>query len=361
MKITRIETWREEIPLTRPYEIAFRRSESAENCFVRVVPDQGAPGLGCAAPEHHVTGETMDECEAALQPDGLDFLTGRDPRERALLAREIDGHLPDTPAARAALDMALYDLLARRLEVPLVRLLGQAHKALPTSITIGIMGVTDTLEEAEEYLGKGFRVLKVKTGRDLEEDIERVRKLRERFGRDITVRVDANQGYDADMLTRFVQATQDQGLEFVEQPLPAGEDMRALPEATRALIAADESLLSPADALALAAPPRACGIFNIKLMKCGGPTAGLRIADIADLAGIHLMWGCMDESRISISAALHTALACPATRYLDLDGHLDLARDPAAGGFHIKDGVMHPSDDPGLGVHLDAAPNPDSA
>lgn len=352
MKLVRIESWRQEIPLTRPYEITFRRSESADNCFVRLVPDGGEPGLGCAAPEHHVTGETMDECETALQPEGLDFLHGRDPRERALLTREIDGHLPDTPAARAALDMALHDLLARHLDLPLVRLLGRAHQALPTSITIGIMGVQETLEEAEEYLGKGFKVLKVKTGRDLEEDIERVTKLRERFGREVTVRVDANQGYDTEMLTRFIDATRDPGLEFIEQPLPAGEDLRRLPEATRERIAADESLLSPGDALGLAAAPRACGIFNIKLMKCGGPTPGLRIADIADLANIELMWGCMDESRVSISAALHTALACPATRYLDLDGHLDLAEDPGSGGFTINNGVMQPTEEPGLGVTL---------
>ncbi len=352
MKLVRVESWREEIPLTRPYEIAFRRTDSVGNCFVRLVPDRGAPGLGCAAPEHHVTGETLDECEAALEPGGLDFLIGGDPRERNHLARLLEGHLPDTPAARAALDMALHDLLARHLELPLVRLLGQAHEALPTSITIGIMGVEDSLEEAEEYLGRGFRHLKIKTGRDPDEDIERIRRLHERFGKTARMRVDANQGYDAEQLARFLETTAAADLEFVEQPLPADTDLRKLPRATRDRIAADESLLSPLDALELAAPPRAAGIFNIKLMKCGGPSPALRIADIADLADIQLMWGCMDESRLSISAALHTALACPATRYLDLDGHLDLARDPAAGGFHIEQGRMMPGTEPGLGITL---------
>jgi L-alanine-DL-glutamate epimerase-like enolase superfamily enzyme len=94
----------------------------------------------------------------------------------------------------------------------------------------------------------------------------------------------------------------------------------------------------------------ACGIFNIKLMKCGGVRPALRIATIAEIAGIELMWGCMDESIISISAALHAALASPATRYLDLDGSLDLARDVVSGGFVLQDGFLSTSDAPGLGV-----------
>jgi len=126
--------------------------------------------------------------------------------------------------------------------------------------------------------------------------------------------------------------------------------MRSLPEHVRKRLAADETMLVARDALTLIEPPRACGIFNIKLMKCGGVRAALRIADIADTAGIELMWGCMDESIVSISAALHAALASPATRYLDLDGSLDLARDVVKGGFVLKDGYMRTTDAPGLGV-----------
>ena len=99
-------------------------------------------------------------------------------------------------------------------------------------------------------------------------------------------------------------------------------------------------------------PPRACGIFNIKLMKCGGVHAAKHIASIAETAEVDLMWGCMDESVVSISAALHAAFSSPATRYIDLDGSLDLARDVADGGFRLEDGVMRTLDTPGLGVTL---------
>ena len=115
-------------------------------------------------------------------------------------------------------------------------------------------------------------------------------------------------------------------------------------------VAADESLLDEHDALALAGEPRACGIFNIKLMKCGGIRPALRIAALAETAGIELMWGCMDESVVGIAAALHAALASPATRYLDLDGHLDLAHDIAAGGVVLKDGHLSTNGLPGLGL-----------
>lgn len=119
------------------------------------------------------------------------------------------------------------------------------------------------------------------------------------------------------------------------------------------MIAADESLVNEADALMLASHPAACGIFNIKLMKSGGIYPARKIADIAKTAGIDLMWGCNDESMAGIAAALHTALSYPNTRYLDLDGSLDLAKDVVSDAFVLKEGEMIITDRPGLG-YLDA-------
>jgi L-alanine-DL-glutamate epimerase-like enolase superfamily enzyme len=166
------------------------------------------------------------------------------------------------------------------------------------------------------------------------------------------VRVDANVGYTIEETARFFERTAGLAIEFVEQPVPreAFDEIRTLTPRRRARIAADESLHDEKDALALACPEPACGIYNIKLMKCGGVRPALRIAAIAETAGIALMWGCMDESRVSIAAALHAAFASPATRFLDLDGSLDLARDVVSGGFTLVDGVMRTTDAPGLGV-----------
>lgn len=355
MRILSAASRLEEFALTRPYAIAGQEPvTTVGNVLVRIETLSGLVGLGAGSPGEHVTGETLDACRAALEGDALAWLVGRDARALPALCREAASRTAGTPAARAAVDIALHDLLAQHLGVPLADMLGRAHEALPTSITIGIKSVTETLAEADEYLGRGFRVLKVKIGDALELDLERLAKLRERVGPDATIRVDANIGYTIEETARFFERTAPLSIEFVEQPVPreAFEEIRTLTPRRRARIAADESLHDEKDALALATPPGdpACGIFNIKLMKCGGVRPALRIAAIAETAGIALMWGCMDESRVSIAAALHAAFASPATRFLDLDGSLDLARDVVTGGFTLEGGVMRTTSAPGLGV-----------
>jgi L-alanine-DL-glutamate epimerase-like enolase superfamily enzyme len=357
MRIRSIAVSRERFPLTRPYAIAGQAPlTEVENVVVRIETEDGVVGLGAGSPGEHVTGETFEACVSALAPVNLEWLHGRDVRALPALCRESAERFPLTPAARAAVDIALHDVLARRTGLPLVEVLGRAHDALPTSITIGIKPLAETLAEADEYLGRGFRVLKVKIGDALEEDLERLVKLRERVGRRAAIRVDANVGYSLEETARFFErsATLGLDLELVEQPVAreAFEGIRRLPATSRRRIAADESLHGEKDALGLAGPPGdpACGIYNIKLMKCGGVWPALRIAAIAETAGVALMWGCMDESRISIAAALHAAFSSPATRYLDLDGSLDLARDVVSGGFTLEAGVMRTTDAPGLGV-----------
>ena len=352
MNIKTVEAWRERLALTRPYTIAYQTTSDVELFFVRIVAESGLVGLGSGAPVEAITGETAEACGAALRDAG--WLEGADVRHLGRLTREAERRLGKTPAARAAVDMALHDLFARHLGVPLADVLGRCHDALPTSITIGIKSTEEALAEADEYVGRGFRHLKVKLGHSLEADVERLRKLREHVGADVRLRVDANQGYTVEETRQLGALVESLDLEFIEQPLPEGdvEAMRGLPPDVRLSLAADESLHSEGDALRLASRPAACGVLNIKLMKCGGVTPGLAIARIAEAAGLALMWGCMDESAISIAAALHAAYASPATRYLDLDGHLDLARDVATGGFTLRDGRLHLTDAPGLGLKL---------
>ena len=124
-----------------------------------------------------------------------------------------------------------------------------------------------------------------------------------------------------------------------------------MPTDIRSILAADESLKNAVAALSIA-QQKLYGIFNIKMMKCGGISGAFEIAAIAKPAGIDLFWGCNDESIVSITAALHVAFACPHTKYLDLDGSLDLAEDAVIGGFILKDGWMYTNDQPGLGLSI---------
>ncbi len=352
MKITHLRVRHEDLKLTRPYTIAYRSVDSVSNCVVELETDSGHVGWGAANPSKAVVGVDVNDTTAALSEDATGWLVGADLRDLQALCRRVQQQFANQPGAGVALDMALHDLFAQHLEVPLARYLGQCHASMPTSITIGIKNAADTLAEAEEYVGRGFTCLKVKLGHSPEEDVERLAKLREALGSKVIIRVDANQGYSFEQLEAFCHQARSLNLELIEQPLPVGQNdaYRRLPAEIKRLIALDESLVTPADAAQLVAPPGAGGIFNIKLMKCGGLTPAREIATIAKHAGVDLMWGCNDESIISIAAALHLALATPHTKYLDLDGSLDLARDVVTGGFVLRDGCLSVTDAPGLGV-----------
>lgn len=349
MRITGVTLHRADVPLTRPYAVANHATDTACMLLVRVHGDGSAVGLGAATPEPEVNGDTRDVAFAQLAA-AAEALRGREVDSPAVFAPLLA--TLRSPGARMALDLALHDLHAQAAGRPLVELLGRVHAALPTSVTIGIGDVAMTLREAREYVARGFTVLKVKVGQDAALDVERLVRLREQVGRGIALRVDGNVGYQPSQLLPLLHATRDLDLEFVEQPLPPDriDAQRALPPALVGKLMADESLHDEGDARALCAAPRPFGLFNVKLVKCGGILPARTIADIAGGAGIGLMWGCMDESRIAIAAALHVALASPATRYLDLDGHLDLSTDFATGGFTLEHGVLRPLDAPGLGL-----------
>ncbi len=352
MRIKAIQAFLRNLALTKPYTIAWETTSSVENVFLSIELDNGMVGLGAANPSPEVVGESPEQALLNLQSEWVSGLIGQDIRCFQQLIDNAQRQFPHAPGTVAALDIALHDAFGQYLGVPLVQFYGQKIRSLPTSVTIGIMTVADTLTEAADYYRQGFRVLKVKTGLNVAEDIERVLKLRERYGQHLTIRVDANQGYSLAELTRFLAETTMAGVELIEQPLPVGRDdeLLPLPAATRQLLVADESLKDPKTALWLAQQPQRFGTFNIKLMKCGGIRAALAIATIARTADMALFWGCNDESRVSITAALHAAFASAHTRYIDLDGSFDLAEDIVSGGFVVENGLMRPTGGAGLGL-----------
>lgn len=352
MKIQSVKAWKQDLALARPYAIAREVITHVDNVFLEIKLANGIVGIGAANPAPEVVGESPDDTLRHLQGDFVQSLPGKDIRHFRQIIGEAGERFPHLPGTQAALDIALHDAFCQHLGVSVVEFYGQKIKRLLTSVTIGIQPVAETLAEAEEYRSRGFRVLKVKTGLDVEEDVERILKLRERFGNHFAIRVDANQGYDLRQLTRFFKATEAADVELIEQPLPAGNEpeLLTLNELCRKKLAADESLHDPAAALRLSATPQPFGIFNIKLMKCGGILGAFEIANVARAAGISLFWGCNDESVASITAAMHAAFACPNTRYLDLDGSLDLAEDVVGGGFRLENGWMSVGDGTGLGL-----------
>lgn len=352
MKIKSIQAYKKNLKLTKPYLIAYELTSVAENAFLEVKLENGMIGYGSAAASEYVFGEKLEDTIADLQCDAVQKWIGRDIRCFRSIISESNTLFPDHSATRTAIDIALHDAFGKFLGIPIVDFYGRKHRSMATSVTIGISSVDETLQEAEEYKKQGFKILKVKIGINLEEDIERIIKLRERFGDYFKIRVDANQGYNSSQTLTFINATGSSGLELVEQPMKVGTEaeMKTLPSDIRKIIACDESLKNVGSAIRLAAEPKACGIFNIKLMKCGGLIGAFEIVTVAQASGIELFWGCYDESIVSISAALHAAFACSATRYIDLDGSFQLAEDIVKGGFNLINGELIPLNSPGFGV-----------
>jgi L-alanine-DL-glutamate epimerase-like enolase superfamily enzyme len=351
MRITQIEAWPVTMKLAEPYVIAYETVSSATNVFLRIETSTGLVGYGCAAPDLEVTGETpqmvMEACANWIIP----AFKGGDPLRGIMLMERIRPHLKARPATSAMADMALFDILGKAAHLPLFRLLGGFRDRMRTSITIGILPVVEMVEKAVAFTRQGFRALKIKGGIDVDDDIERLIKVREAVGKKIELRFDANQGYSEADILKLVSTTRSVRLELIEQPTPREKD-RLLGRVTRQVslpVMADESLMNLKDAFRLARK-ELVDMINIKLMKVGGIDEALKINAVSRAADLDVMVGCMDESAYAIAAGLHFALARPNVRYADLDGHLGLMDDPATGAVDLKQGVLYPSGLPGIGV-----------
>ena len=342
MKIVAVRAYLKKMALKKPYTIAYNTFSDVSLAFLEIELANGMIGYGSGSPAEEVVGETTQQTVDNLNTSFVANFVGRDIRHFQKMIVESNLQFPHLPGTLAAIDIALHDAFGKFLGISVASFYGQKMNALPTSMTIGIKGVDETLEEAKEYAAMGFKVFKVKTGVDVKEDIERIAALYASFGTDYTIRVDANQGYDVPTLNEFLKATAAYPLELIEQPLPVGQeqDLLVLSHLQRKRFTADEALKDPQAALKLSTGNQPFGIYNIKLMKCGGLLGAKDIATIAQHAGIDLFWGCNDESIISITAALHMAYACPNTKYIDLDGSFDLMEDLVTGGFEVKDGCL---------------------
>jgi L-alanine-DL-glutamate epimerase-like enolase superfamily enzyme len=349
MKITRITYERLDLKLSEPYTIAYETVDKAVNFILKVETDKGIVGYGCAAPDKEVTIETIEEVENNIKSIIIPYLEKRNPFEVSKILQDLASMLTKKASALAMVDMALLDIAARKMDVPLYQFLGGYRKSIPTSITVGILSLDETLKKVADYVREGFTIVKLKGGLNVWEDIEKIVQIRERHTK-LAIRFDANQGYSLTDALSFFAATQKAGIEIFEQPsvVEKAKLMGDIAHAVKIPVMADESIKSLGDVYELA-KKEYIDMVNIKLMKVGGILEGTHINSVARAAGLEAMVGCLDECSLGIAAGLHFALSRPNIQYADLDGHLDMLNDPFLNLFTLKNGILYPCESSGLG------------
>lgn len=351
MKITRVTYERLDLKLRKPYVIAYETVSFAVNFILKLETNIGLVGYGCAAPDVPVTGETPEAVAAAITEVIEPYLLGKDPFGYAEIAEDLTLLLAGKSSARAMVDLAIFDLVSKKADVPLYKFLGGYRHKIATSITIGICDLAETMAEAEEFVAAGFGIIKIKGGLNLEADIERMLKVKERFP-DVILRFDGNQGYTAGQAIQFATATEKADIQIFEQPMHIlkEENYQAVAEETLIPVMADESLKTLTDTFRLVRHEKV-DMVNIKLQKVGGIQVGMHINSVAKAARKEVMIGCIDECALGISAGIHFALSRLNIQFADLDGHLDFVNDPFAGKlFTLENGWLEPTDAPGLGL-----------
>lgn len=354
MRIQAIKAYALKIPLTRPLVITYTANTSCNSVLIEMITDDGIKGYGEAASFPPVTGDTPESILVVLEtlkPKLID----RNPLELRTIIDEIDHTLAHNSAAKAGIDIALHDLVAKYYHVPLKLLLGgQCRDKVVTSLTAWMGTVEETIERVEFLLQRGAKVIKLKVGQDVQLDIERVKAIREVFGYDFQLRTDANQGYTPKQALEFLEKTAACHIELMEQPTMYWDiaGLKYVTQHTHVPIMADETVHTSTDAIRLI-KEEACNLINIKLMKSSGILRAHEIATVAQAAGIGCMLGAMVETKIGMAAATHLAYSHPNILYADLDGHFDLADAPTFGGVETIDGCNYVPNMPGIGIDLD--------
>ena len=355
IQIQDVEIYPYNVSMIEPFRVALSTITSAENVLVRLRTREGIVGWGEASPYSPVTGETQ-AVDLAVGKDLANFVRGRDPFTLSAIVSDMDGFTPSNTSIKAALEMAVWDICGKLAGQPVYKLLGAYRDSFETDITIGMGTPEEMAKKATKYVQDGFKTLKVKLGDGPEPDTQRMKAIREAIGYSIKVRTDANQGWTAAETVRALRMMEKYQMQICEQPVPYWdvEGLKFSRDNSPTPIMADESVHSPHDALAIVRE-NAVDCINIKLMKSGGLLRGVQIATVAASAGVTCMVGCMEETRLALTAGAHLVCSQKNIVYADLDGFLELSVDPVIGGMQMRDGIVTLPNTPGLGVDIDPA------
>lgn len=355
MLIDRIELIPIQIKLTEPFVISKGPLTHARNTVVRIYTSDGNFGVGECCPYRTIHGETQQGTVAAGK-DLAELLIGEDARQIRKIVKKIDKALAGNASIKAAIDMALYDLNSKAVGLPLYRYLqGDNEKKIYTDMTVSLLDKSVMAKKARKFVDDGFPILKVKLGRNAVDDIERMIAIRKEVGMDIDIRIDANQGWNYYEASKALDGMAELNIQHCEAPLAAGDFIgREKLRAESAIpIMGDESVFSHQDAYRNLAID-AIDLINIKLGKSGGICHAMKIASIAEAAGVYCQVGSFSETRLGITALTHFSKAWDNIIYYDLDSPLMQSEDPVEGGMvYEPDWEVKVDDTPGIGADFD--------
>ena len=342
------------VPLKTPFKTSLRTVTEIADVVVMLDTDDGHTGYGSAPATAVITGETHGSIIEAINKVIGPAIVGQDVAKLNQITDAIQKSIIKNFSAKAAVEIAVYDLFGQLYSAPLYRLLGGGDNVITTDITISVDYIDKMVEDAIEATELGFETLKVKVGKDPEMDIERIKAIYAATADRALIRLDANQGWSPKQAVTVLRALEESGvkLELVEQPVK-GEDidgMKYVTERVNTPVMADESSFGPKEAIELIST-RAADIINIKLMKTGGVSNAIKIADIAGIHGVECMIGCMLESSIGVAAAAHIAAAkASVITKVDLDTPSLGRFDPVRSGVKFNNAEITITDAPGLGI-----------
>jgi L-alanine-DL-glutamate epimerase-like enolase superfamily enzyme len=355
LTIKQIGLYKLSIPLIEPFITSLGVDEHALNVVLKIETEEGFTGFGECSPYMPINGESQDTCFIVGQYFAK-ALKGKNALEISECILLMDKIIYGNSSIKSAFDMALYDIAAQYAGRPLYEFLGgEKNKTITTDYTVSIGEPEKMAADAVKIKILGYPAIKVKLGLDGKKDVERIRAIRAAVGKEIPLRIDANQGWRVNEAIETLKALKEFNIQHCEEPIARWKFMRLrkVKKASPIPIMADESCGDEHDAERLI-ELGACDYFNIKLGKSGGIFKALKMVKMAEAAGIRLQVGAFMESRLAMTAFAHFSLCSPMIEHYDFDTALMFREDPVTSGiFYKPNGVVEVTDSPGLGATID--------
>lgn len=354
MKITQLDIYAIRLPLISPFIVSYHTYPDMPSIIVKITTDEGIVGYGEAVADDHVTGESWESTFALLKHSLGPAVLGMNPMHMERLHDKMDATVYQAPAAKAAIDIACYDAVGKKLGVPVYDLLGgRYHDRFPITHVLSIGEPEEMAQEAVERMEQGYTSIKMKVGRDVTSDVARIRAVRDAVGNDVAIRVDVNQGWvNAASTLQALDQMKDLGIDWLEQPVKADDidGMVEIKAKSTVPLMIDEGLKYKREMLQVI-QRAAAHKSNIKLMKCGGIYPAMKLAHMAEMAGIDCQIGSMVESSVGSAAGFHVAFAKKIISSVELTGPLKFSKD--IGNLHYDVPFIALNDQAGLGVEVD--------